>query len=81
MSATRRWWIPPGRVDSATVDTLVSHLDAGLEAASDHPTRVLVVELGDVTYLGAQDSTPSWDVTSGVSPTVWPSGWWPATRK
>jgi len=42
-----------GEIDSGTVDTLVSHLDAGLEAASDHPTRVLVVELGDVTYFGS----------------------------
>lgn len=42
-----------GEIDSGTVDTLTTHLDAALEAASDHPTRVLVVELGDVTYFGS----------------------------
>ena len=42
-----------GEIDSGTVDTLVTHLDAGLEAASDHPTRLLVLELGDVTYFGS----------------------------
>jgi anti-anti-sigma factor len=42
-----------GDIDSGTVDTLVSHLDAALEAASDHPTRMLVLELGDVTYFGS----------------------------
>jgi anti-anti-sigma factor len=42
-----------GEIDSGTVDTLISHLDAALEAASDHPTRLLVLELGDVTYFGS----------------------------
>ncbi len=42
-----------GEIDSGTVDTLVSHLDAALEAAVAHPTRVLVLELGDVTYFGS----------------------------
>ena len=42
-----------GEIDSGTVDTLVSHLDAAIEAASDHPTRLLVLELGDVTYFGS----------------------------
>ena len=42
-----------GDIDSGTVDTLISHLDAALEAASAHPTRVLVLELGDVTYFGS----------------------------
>jgi anti-anti-sigma factor len=42
-----------GEIDSGTVDTLVSHLDAALEKAVAHPTRVLVVELADVTYFGS----------------------------
>ena len=42
-----------GEIDSGTVDALISHLDAALEAASDHPTRLLVLELGDVTYFGS----------------------------
>lgn len=42
-----------GEIDSGTVATLVSHLDAALEAASDHPTRLLVLDLGDVTYFGS----------------------------
>jgi anti-anti-sigma factor len=42
-----------GEIDSGTVDTLVSHLDDALRAASDHPTRLLVLELGDVTYFGS----------------------------
>jgi anti-anti-sigma factor len=42
-----------GEIDSGTVETLISHLDAALEAAVAHPTRVLVVELGDVTYFGS----------------------------
>ncbi|WNG94418.1 STAS domain-containing protein [Mycobacterium sp. ITM-2016-00318] len=42
-----------GEIDSGTVDTLVSHLDAALEEASGHPTRILILELGDVTYFGS----------------------------
>ena len=42
-----------GDIDSGTVDTLISHLDAALEAAVAHPTRLLVLELGDVTYFGS----------------------------
>lgn len=42
-----------GEIDSGTVDTLVSHLDAALRAASGHPSRLLVLELGDVTYFGS----------------------------
>ena len=42
-----------GDIDSGTVDTLITHLDAALEAASDHPTKVLVLELADVTYFGS----------------------------
>jgi anti-anti-sigma factor len=42
-----------GEIDSGTVDTLITHLDAALEAAADHPTRLLVLEMGDVTYFGS----------------------------
>jgi anti-anti-sigma factor len=42
-----------GDIDSGTVDTLITHLDAALEAANDHPTKVLVLELADVTYFGS----------------------------
>ena len=42
-----------GEIDSGTVDTLITHLDAALQTASDHPTRVLVIEMGDVTYFGS----------------------------
>jgi anti-anti-sigma factor len=42
-----------GEIDSGTVDTLISYLETALEAASDHPTRILVLELGDVTYFGS----------------------------
>jgi anti-anti-sigma factor len=42
-----------GEIDSGTVDTLVTHLDAALETAVTHPTRVLVLELGEVTYFGS----------------------------
>ena len=42
-----------GEIDSGTVDTLISYLDAALEAAIAHPSRVLVLELGDVTYFGS----------------------------
>lgn len=42
-----------GEIDSSTVATLVSHLDAALDAASDHPARLLVLELADVTYFGS----------------------------
>ena len=42
-----------GEVDSGTVDTLTEALTAGLAAAGEHPARVLVVELQDVTYFGS----------------------------
>ena len=42
-----------GEIDSGTVDTLITYLDAALEAASDHPTRLLVLGPGDVTYFGS----------------------------
>lgn len=42
-----------GEIDSGTVDTLISRLDTALEAASGHPARILVLELGEVTYFGS----------------------------
>lgn len=42
-----------GEIDSGTVDTLITHLEAALETASGHPTRLLVLELGNVTYFGS----------------------------
>ena len=42
-----------GDIDSGTVDTLVTHLDAALQAACDHPMKLLVLELADVTYFGS----------------------------
>lgn len=42
-----------GEIDSGTVDTLISHLEDALEAASGHPTRLLVLELAEVTYFGS----------------------------
>jgi anti-anti-sigma factor len=42
-----------GDIDSGTVDTLVTNLDAALEAAADHPMKLLVLELADVTYFGS----------------------------
>lgn len=41
-----------GEIDTSTVEMLVTHLDAALDAAADHPTRVLVLVLADVTYFG-----------------------------
>jgi anti-anti-sigma factor len=42
-----------GEIDSGTVEELITHLDAALEAATGHPTRLLVIEMGDVTYFGS----------------------------
>lgn len=42
-----------GEVDSGTVDALINHLDAALEAAAEHSSRILVLEFGDVTYFGS----------------------------
>jgi anti-anti-sigma factor len=42
-----------GEIDSATIDTLVFHLDAALDIVSDRPGRVLVIELDGVTYFGS----------------------------
>ncbi|WP_342746716.1 STAS domain-containing protein [Mycobacterium neglectum] len=42
-----------GDIDSASVATLVSHLDDALKTALDHPARLLVLELSAVTYFGS----------------------------
>lgn len=42
-----------GEIDSGTVDTLISHLDVALQVAAEHPSGVLILELGDVTYFGS----------------------------
>jgi anti-anti-sigma factor len=42
-----------GDIDSATVDTFVKNLSSALDAASDHSRRLLVVDLGEVTYFGS----------------------------
>ncbi len=42
-----------GDIDSATVDMLAAKLDAALESAAEHPQKLLVVDLGEVTYFGS----------------------------
>ena len=42
-----------GEIDSGTVETLIAHLDAALESAGEHSGRLLVIDLGDVTYFGS----------------------------
>ena len=42
-----------GDIDTATVDTLVKNLGTALNAALDHPRRLLIVDLSDVTYFGS----------------------------
>jgi anti-anti-sigma factor len=42
-----------GEIDTSNVDTLALHLDAALKAAAEHPSRVLVIELAEVTYFGS----------------------------
>jgi anti-anti-sigma factor len=42
-----------GEVDSGTVATLQPQLDAALEVANRHPTKLLVVEMGQVTHFGS----------------------------
>lgn len=42
-----------GEVDSSTVESLVTALDAAMVEAEAHPARMLVVELEDVTYFGS----------------------------
>ena len=42
-----------GDIDTATVDALVQHLDTAMRAASAQSHKLLVVDLGDVTYFGS----------------------------
>ncbi|MCV7279953.1 STAS domain-containing protein [Mycolicibacterium flavescens] len=42
-----------GEIDSGTVATLEPHFDAALQAAGGHPAKLLVVDLGAVTYFGS----------------------------
>jgi anti-anti-sigma factor len=42
-----------GEIDTSNVATLVSHLTDALKAAAEGPSRVLVIELGEVTYFGS----------------------------
>ncbi|RDH79653.1 anti-sigma factor antagonist [Mycolicibacterium moriokaense] len=42
-----------GEIDSGTVATLSTQLDSALGAAADHPAKLLVLELGEVTYFGS----------------------------
>ncbi|MCT7661138.1 STAS domain-containing protein [Mycobacterium deserti] len=42
-----------GEIDSSTIDHLRGQLDAAFEVASEHSARLLVVELGHVTYFGS----------------------------
>lgn len=42
-----------GDLDTATVDSLVQHLDAAMSAASAPSRKLLVVDLGGVTYFGS----------------------------
>jgi anti-anti-sigma factor len=42
-----------GDIDSATVDALIRQFDHALSLASDHSQRLLVVDLGKVTYFGS----------------------------
>jgi anti-anti-sigma factor len=42
-----------GEIDSGTVDTLITHLDAALEAGAEHSSRIVVLEFRDVTYFGS----------------------------
>ena len=42
-----------GEVDSGSVSTLLPELDAALQTAGEHSTKLLVVELGKVTYFGS----------------------------
>lgn len=42
-----------GEIDSGTVDTFITHLDTALETAAGHSSRILVLELRQVTYFGS----------------------------
>jgi anti-anti-sigma factor len=42
-----------GEIDTSTVDSLVRSLDTAMNTASDRPHKLLVVDLGGVTYFGS----------------------------
>lgn len=42
-----------GEVDSESFATLVFHLDTAVKRALDHPARLLVIDLSDVTHFGS----------------------------
>jgi anti-anti-sigma factor len=42
-----------GEVDLAVEDEFRSHLTAGLDVASTHPARLLILDLNDVTFLAS----------------------------
>jgi anti-anti-sigma factor len=42
-----------GDIDTATVDTLARDLEAAMHVASTRAHKLLVVDLGDVTYFGS----------------------------
>ncbi|MDY6997222.1 MAG: STAS domain-containing protein [Actinomycetota bacterium] len=42
-----------GEVDSSTVESLTTVLDAALTAAATPPAKILVINLDDVTYFGS----------------------------
>ena len=42
-----------GDIDTATVDALVRNLETALTVASDQSHKLLIVDLGDVTYFGS----------------------------
>jgi anti-anti-sigma factor len=42
-----------GEVDMAVADEFASHLKAGLDAASTHPGRMLIIDLQAVTFFGS----------------------------
>ena len=42
-----------GDIDSASVEALDTHLAAALKTAASLPTRLLIIDLGRVTYFGS----------------------------
>ncbi len=42
-----------GEIDTGSVEVLVDCLDSALKAACEHPARLLIVELAEVTYFGS----------------------------
>ena len=42
-----------GEVDSESFASLVFHLDTALKRAVDHPARLLVIDLSEVTHFGS----------------------------